>query len=1027
MGAVFGWAVYDQLLGRNTGLREAIADHDCLLSKIEMSSHSTSGQPPDPGVVQSSPGIRWIVILIALIAVGVVVACMDWTPSPRLYDQARAALERGDVPETLRLGHRLMNRTSHHVEGVLFVAESQARQGNYGEALELLAQTSTDKPRLKALACLLAARIQCDNLHRPGAAEASLHEALRYDPNSRPAHDKLASILGMAGRSWEAIPHRLKLIEQDQFSLHHLSLLALGSTAAENPEILKQFADAAPDDPIVLCGLARAALRDGRVDDGESLLDRILLIRPDLLAAQAWKGEVLVNRRDHATLTAWNAALPPGADEFPDIWFVRGAWAVQRNEQRVAVRCFWECLRRDGNNYTASYQLANVLTQLGDTATADAYREHARLLGELITAAKTVEMSGSLGLAPRVAEACDAMGLTTEAWAWRHLQTRSNSSAFQWDLQKSGKSKPKAGAPRQEPKFDLAVLYNLGAYPLPQGHLEPAKTIQPDHSATAASQRIVFVEEAARLGINFTFRNGSNPETDGEFMFEFTGGGVGVLDFDRDGWPDLYLTQGSDQPPQLPQVSLLDCLFRNTGGGPFVDVTSSSGIRETGFSQGCSIGDFDNDGFPDLYVANIGANRFYHNNGDGTFDDLTVVNSTAGDWWTTSCAIADFNGDGYPDIFTVNYVTGKDLFTQPCRMSNGSPRLCAPHDFPAAPDQLFINQGDGRFEDQSATSGIEVPEGKGLGVVAASLDRSAFPNVFVANDAVPNFYFHNVTPLGGAVRFEERGYLSGLAVDADGQAQACMGVAAGDANGDGRWDLFVTNFRNESNTLYLQQPDGSFTDATRQSGLREPSFAMLGFGTQFLDADLDGWEDLVLTNGHVGNLKHHGVPYEMPPQFFHNLGQGRFVELTPTTVGPFFAGKYLGRGLARIDWNRDGREDFVVAHLKSPVAVVTNQTSESGNFLTVRLSGVESSRDAIGSQVTVVTRERTLVRQLTAGDGYQASNQRQLIFGLGQATAIEHLDVRWPSGQLQSFTQIPVNSEILLIEGNAVATVLAKP
>lgn len=992
-----------------------------------MSSHSTSGQHPKPGVAQPSPALRRVVILIALVAAGVIVACMDWTPSQRLYDQARIALERGDVAESLRLGRRLMNRPSHRVEGILFVAEAESRQEHHDDALELLAQVPADKPRLKAMACLLTARIQSDNLHRPGAAEASLREALRYDPNSRPAHDKLASILGLAGRSWEAIPHRLKLIEQDQPSLYHLSLLALGSTAAENPEILKQFADVSPDDPIVLCGLARAALRDERVDDGEALLDRILQIRPDLLAVHGWKGEVLVNRRDHAALTAWNTALPPGADEFPDIWFVRGAWAVQRNEPRVAVRCFWECLRRDGNNYTASYQLANVLVQLGEAAAADAFREHARLLGELITAAKTVEMSGSLGLAPRVAEACDALGLTTEAWAWRRLQNNSNASTFQWDLQKSGKSKPKAGAPRQDPKFDLAVRYDLGAYPLPQGHSELAKTNQPAQTATAASQRIAFVEEAARLGINFVFRNGSQPVTDSEFMFEFSGGGVGVLDFDLDGWPDLYFTQGSDQPPQLPQVSLLDRLFQNTGAGQFIDVTMSSGIHETGFSQGCSIGDFDNDGFPDLYVANIGANRFYRNNGDGTFSDLTAATGTAGDWWTTSCAIADFNGDGCPDIFTVNYVTGKDLFTQPCRMSDGSPRLCAPHDFPAAPDQLFINQGDGRFEDQSAASGIDVPEGKGLGVVAASLDRSAFPNVFVANDAVPNFYFHNVTPMGGAVRFEERGYLSGLAVDADGQAQACMGVAAGDANGDGRWDLFVTNFRNESNTLYLQQSDGSFTDATRQSGLREPSFAMLGFGTQFLDADLDGWEDLVLTNGHVGNLKHHGVPYEMPPQFFHNLGQGRFVELTPTTVGPFFAGKYLGRGLARIDWNRDGREDFVVAHLKSPAAVVTNQSSESGKFLTVRLSGVESSRDAIGSQVTVVTKERTLVRQLMSGDGYQASNQRQLIFGLDQSTVIEHLDVRWPSGRLQSFKQIPVNSEILLIEGNAVATVFSRP
>ncbi|MBS0201777.1 MAG: VCBS repeat-containing protein [Planctomycetes bacterium] len=992
-----------------------------------MSSPNTSGENPSPGVAQSRRFLM-VAIPIALVAVGVIVARVDWTSSQRLYDQARAALERGDFPESLRLGNRLMSRPSHRVEGILFVAESQARQGQFDAALASLDPVSTDKPRLKAMACLLAARILCDDLHRPNDAETLLHEALRYDPNSLPAHEKLSFILGLSGRSWEAVPHRLILISQDRFSLHILSLLALGSTAAENPEILKQFANVSPNDPNVLCGLARVALREGDVDEGEKLLDRILQIRPDLFAAQGWKGEVLVNRRDHAALTAWNAALPAGADEFPDIWFVRGNWAVQRDEPRVAVRCFWECLRRDGNNYTASYLLANLLSQLGEPDSAEAFRKHTRLLGELITSVKTVEMSGSLQAAPRAAEACDALGLKMEAWAWRHVQAGSRSSEFQWDPQKTGNSRPKSGFPRLDPKLDPTIMHDLQAYPLPSGQSEFVRTNQPGRAMNAASGRIAFVEEAAGLGIDFSYQNGSHPETDSEFMFEFAGGGVGVLDFDLDGWPDLYLTQGSENPPQVPQETLLDRLFRNTGAGQFIDVTLPCGIRDTGFSHGCSVGDFDNDGFPDLYVANIGANRFYHNNGDGTFSDLTAQTGTAGDRWTISCAIADFNGDGNPDIFTANYVTGKDLFTKPCRMADGSTRLCTPHDFQAEHDQLFVSLGDGRFEDQSAPSGIEVPEGKGLGVVAAVFDRTGLPSLFVANDAVPNFYFHNATqPRGTEIRFDEQGYLSGLAVDADGQAQACMGVAAGDANGDGRLDLFVTNFRNESNTLYVQQPDGSFLDATRQSGLREPSFAMLGFGTQFLDADLDGWEDLVLTNGHVGNLTRHGLAYEMPPQFFHNVGQGRFVELSPTTLGTFFAGKYLGRGLSRIDWNRDGREDFVISHLKSPAAIVTNHTSEPGSFVAVRLCGVESARDAVGSQVTVTTAGRSMVRQLVSGDGYQASNQRQLVFGLGKSTAIEKLEVRWQTGQIQSFSEIPVNSEVLLREGNAAAMVLRKP
>ena len=972
--------------------------------------------------------IVWTVLVAVALLVALPLAWrVDWTPTPTLFRQARSALERADYAESLRLGQRLMDRPSHRTEGILFVAESSARLGDFDEALRLLEQVPADNPSLAETAALLTARIQCDDLHRPTDAERSLRKALRINPASLPAHEKLAFILGLAGRSWEAVPHRLALVAQDQVSVHHLSLLALGNTAAENPDVIAAYAKDSPDDPVVQCGLARIALRDGRIEEGERLLDEITRRHPTLFAAQAWKGEVLLNRRDHAALTAWQAALPDGADDFPDLWFVRGGWAVQQEEPRVAVRCYWECLRRDPNHQTASYQLANLLGQLGDAESADVFRRHARLLGDLIMAAKTVEITGTLDAGQRAAESSEALGLFGEAWAWRQVLRGSN-PGFHWDPQKTGRSRPEAGAPRVDPQFDPTRRIDLTSYPLPKWGTVSVANDAVRHPASSVGDRIAFVEDTRAAGIDFIYRNGSNPNTEGEYIYEFSGGGVAAFDYDRDGWPDLYFTQGSDRRPDVAQDKLLDRLYRNGGSGRFVDSTVACGIREVGFSQGCAVGDFDNDGFPDLYVANIGANRFHRNNGDGTFTDVTRQTGTAGDRWTTSCAMADFNGDGNPDLFTVNYVTGKDLFSHTCRMADGSPRLCTPHEFPAAHDQLFINLGDGRFEDLSAAAGIEVPEGKGLGVVAADFDRSGRVSLFVANDAVPNFYLHNVTARrGDAARFEERGYISGLAVDADGQPQACMGVATGDANGDGRLDLYVSNFRNESNTLYLQQADGSFVDATRQSGLREPSYPMLGFGTQFLDANLDGWEDLVLTNGHVGNLKHHGVAYEMPPQFFHNLGQGRFVELPASTLGRFFAGAYLGRGLARLDWNRDGREDFAVSHLKSPAALVTNQTARPGNFLAVQLRGVESSRDAVGTTVTVTAGGRQQVRQLTAGDGYQASNEHQLVFGLGGADIIERMQVTWPSGAIQSFSKLHSNSNVLVIEGRSQPIIIGVP
>jgi hypothetical protein len=313
-------------------------------------------------------------------------------------------------------------------------------------------------------------------------------------------------------------------------------------------------------------------------------------------------------------------------------------------------------------------------------------------------------------------------------------------------------------------------------------------------------------------------------------------------------------------------------------------------------------------------------------------------------------------------------------------------------------------------------------------LVAGDFDGSGRLNLFVANDQDANFYFVNQTPGPGASSaFVEQGVLSGLAYDGDGKAQACMGVAAGDANGDSRLDLFVTNFYQESNTLYLQDAAGLFTDATAKAGLRSPSYEMLGFGAQFIDGELDGHPDLVLTNGHIDDFSHQGIPYEMPAQYFRGLGSGAFAETPANELGEFFTRKNLGRGLARLDWNRDGKEDFIVSHLSSPAALVTNTSARTGRFLAVQLRGRQSGRDAIGATVTVEAGGRVRKQWLTAGDGYQASNQRQLIFGLGEETQVDRLAIRWPSGAEQEFRDLAAGRELIFIENSPRITNLLSP
>ena len=500
-------------------------------------------------------------------------------------------------------------------------------------------------------------------------------------------------------------------------------------------------------------------------------------------------------------------------------------------------------------------------------------------------------------------------------------------------------------------------------------------------------------------------------------MFEFTGGGVAILDYDGDLWPDIYLTQGCLWPVDPAQQQHRDRLFRNLGNGSYQDVTEQSGLGDNRFSQGVQIGDYNNDGYPDIYLANVGENRLYANNGDGTFQDVTEQAGIGGKRWTTSCLVADLNQDGLADLYEVNYLSGDNVFDLICSQAGGKARSCSPTEFDAQQDRLFLNLGNGQFQDATEAMGIVAADGKGLGIVAADFEGAGKLSLFVANDMTANFYFTQATQSPG--RFTEQAVIRGLAYDREGKAQACMGIAVDDYNQDGLVDLFVTNFYKESNTLYVQQAGGLFHDGTRQAALRQPGFNLLGFGTQFLDAQLDGRPDLVVANGHIDDFTYQDIPFQMPPQFLTNRN-GTYQE-TGKEAGPYFQRKLLGRGLAAADLNRDGKADFVVSHLDAPVAVLANTTMQTGNYLAIQLRSGTGQRDAIGATVTLVMggdKPRKLVRQLTAGDGYQASNQRQFLIGVGSEQQVDQLQVKWPSGRVDNYRDLPVNRQWMLIESD---------
>ncbi len=969
--------------------------------------------------MQPSPGYqRRAAIVLALLGLALAVTVLrPKRPTTKaLLTQGTASLARGDFAAAERLSQQVLNQSPQSSRALCLAGQAAAGLQRYPEALDYFRQMPHGSEALPAEAYGEAARVAL-LLGRAAEAEAFLRQALEQDPDDVAANNQLAYLLGVQGRCFEATAHLLRVVRQGQATLHHLVLLGATEPVIADPALVDRCLAAVPADPLPLLGGARTAIVEHNLERARQLLQEIVGIAPTQIEAQARLGTIWLETSPDQFLR-WHASLPAAADRHPEIWSVRGLRAQQDRQPEVAMRCFWEAVRLDPNHRGALYHLGQLLQAAGDTTLAQRFLERAASLQTLAAVLdQAYDRPDDTHRIQTAATLTEELGRLSEAWAWSRLalHTRPNTPWARVTVARLEKRLPRDAATRTEPSLNPALWADLSHYPLPAWNVPSSSLAGP---ADAQLPAVAFTDDAAAAGIDFVFYNGQDLQGVTTRMVEtIGGGGVGVVDFDLDGWPDLYFTQGGPWPPDPGQTRYLNRLFRNLGNGQFQDVTRLAAVGDNGYGQGIAVGDYDNDGFPDLYVAKIGANRLYRNNGDGTFRDVTTPSGIGSERWTASCLIADLNGDGLPDLYDVNYLSAREAPGTRCPPGRED-ELCSPAAFPAEQDQVWLNLGDGRFQDVTETAGIVCPAGKGLGIVAGDFDDSGRLSLFVANDGVPNFFFRNQTPQAGAdLRFAEQGLLSGLSLDGDGRPRGSMGVAAGDVNGDGLLDLFVATFYDQANVLYIQQPDHSFSDATSEFQLHNPTLRKLGFGTKFLDADLDGWPDLVVTNGHIFDRSSQGIPYRMRPQYFHNLDGRQFRELPSESLGAFFQRERLGRGLARLDWNRDGREDFVVSHMHEPASLLTNRTPHAGHFLVVQLRGTSGARDAIGAKVMLQAGSRTWTQQLTAGDGYQASNQRQLVFGLGRQSQIDKLAVRWPSGQVQECPRPPCDTELLVIEG----------
>ena len=526
--------------------------------------------------------------------------------------------------------------------------------------------------------------------------------------------------------------------------------------------------------------------------------------------------------------------------------------------------------------------------------------------------------------------------------------------------------------------------------------------------APSQNQSVQFTDVTTKLGIQFRHANGESGQ---KYFIEPIGSGVALFDFDNDGDLDLYLVNGSDLPGATSPLPPTNRLYRNDGD-IFTDVTVEAFVGDTGYGLGCCVGDYNNDGFTDLYVTNYGANVLYHNNGDGTFTNVTESAGVSGNQFSSGCAFVDLDADGYLDIYVVNYVQF-DLEANPECTRQGVRTYCTPEALQGAVDILYRNNGEGTFTDITAKAGISGANGKGLGIVCGDIDNDGDLDIFVANDTTPNFLYRNDSDT--AIQMTEDALFAGVALSEEGRAYSGMGANLGDFDNDGYLDIVITNFQDQTNSLYHNAQSGFFNEMSFAKGIGERSLPYLAWGVDFVDFNNDGWLDLFVVNGHlddnVGEIDPIGT-YAQPNQLFLSNGGINFVESVDVAI----ANQKVSRGTAFGDIDNDGDVDIVVSNLKDAPSVLRNDSDNTSRWLRVKLVGTHCNRDAIGARVTVVSGGLTQIREVKSGSGYISQNDLRLHFGLGDATRVDTLTVRWLCGKVQTLQDLETNQVLVISE-----------
>lgn len=530
-----------------------------------------------------------------------------------------------------------------------------------------------------------------------------------------------------------------------------------------------------------------------------------------------------------------------------------------------------------------------------------------------------------------------------------------------------------------------------------------------------------FRDVTAAAGIKFVHNNGAFGK---KYLPETVGPGVAFIDYDNDGWPDIFLVNGMDWPGHATKHTTPK-LYHNNHDGTFTDVTHKAGLDVEMFGLGVTVGDYDNDGYDDLFVTAYGQSHLFHNNGNGTFTDVTQKAGFAGvKEFSTSAAWVDYDKDGKLDLVVGNYVQWSPEADLYCTMDGKSKSYCTPESYKGASIRLWHNNGNGTFSDVTKQAGLYEPTSKTLGIAILDFDNDGWPDILLSNDTQPNKLYRN----NGNGTFTEKAVVAGVAFSEDGVARAGMGVDTADYDRSGNTSLMITNFSNQMISLYHNEGRGLFVDEAPRSEVGRASLLTLGFGCFFFDYDLDGWPDILVVNGHIDpdiQKVQANVKYAEPPHLFRNLGKGKFAEVTKT-AGAAFAAPRVGRSVAYADIYNNGRLDILMSTNGGPASLFKNEAVGAANHsLRIKLVGTKSNRDGIGAVVRVTTADGTQTQMLRSGSSYLSASELVLTFGVGQQTKADSIEIRWPSSQMDKLGATNAGQTITVTEGKGISKAAA--